>query len=166
MILALDPSISATGWVIYDPIEKTILTVGAYKQRPEAGVSKTQVKINHQRNYAEWLLGVVNQFSVTKIVCEFPHGSQSSAAAWALSMVTSVVSTVAITKEIPVKFYLESQVKKFLLDKAKRVTKSEITNYVLAIFPEISYIPDMNVKYKREAISDALAVLATNILSK
>jgi Holliday junction resolvasome RuvABC endonuclease subunit len=163
-VLALDPSLTATGWIVYDTHEHNIDAVGCYKVSVPR-VQATKRTMLQQANYSEWLSNLVDENGIEMVFSEFPHGSQSSSAAWAMSMVSSVITAVCVCKDIPLSFFLESQAKKYLHGRSKQVTKEQTIQKVFDIYPKIMYLPGMNVQYKREAISDAAAILILGLAS-
>ncbi|MFP8488761.1 hypothetical protein ACKGJO_06625 [Gracilimonas sp. Q87] len=171
-ILILDPSKSATGWVVYDDIEETIIAYGTFK----CEISKRQkkeLKKTTERNavemylYSRFLEDVCDRYQIEKVVSEQPHGSQSAKASWALSMVVSIITAFSVYKlgQAPT-FYLESTCKKSFFD-VRFVDKIQTREAMNEMWRSEGYKPETHhgkvVGYKDEAVSDALLVLTHHL---
>lgn len=153
MILSCDPSTTVFGYAILDGM--SVLTSGAFKvQTTMKGTSAWRDK---QQKLAENLCSIIDEAGITEIQSEFPHGSKSAMAAWSLSMVTSVITGVAVARNIPVKFCLEGQAKKCLLGRATNVEKIHTRRKIVDIYGKYGYI-EAKHKYIAEAVADALSV--------
>ena len=162
-IIALDPSKNCTGFVLYDLETQEIVETGTF----DAGENKkdykrrTDQKQKESQNFGNHLMDLFMEYGFSLIVTEYPHGSKSSVASWALSMVNSCIMTfsLCILGKKPV-CYLESDAKVGFFNRRK-VSKEQTRKAMHKLYPE--YKPALwnkkVVKYKDEAICDALLIL-------
>jgi len=159
-VLALDPSFTATGWVIMDKDEHRIIKSGVFAmpKMPFNPRHLTSLKIYQQNMYYSMLSDVLDANKYIKeIYSEYPHGAKESKAANSFAVTTSTIIGLARSRNIPLEFCLESQSKICVLHHAKNTSKEEMRGAILAIYEKNGYIED-KAKYKAEAIADALAV--------
>lgn len=156
--LSIDPSITATGWVLIKESNNTykLLDSGVEKVGV-CGKSKTDNKFQKQRYYSFFIYELLKKNQPDVVYVEYPHGSQSYTAAWALSMCTSIITSMCISLSILCYPVLESRVKKCVHGKSKNVSKEMTREKMIDFYKKIGYI-ESQFKYKAEAIADALAV--------
>lgn len=165
LLLSLDPSKTCTGYVVYDPDENEILESGIFKVEPEDHKRKTDQYVEEADLYTHFLLDVFLKWGFNHIVTEYPHGSQSATASRALSMVNSIISAFShlILYKKPIT-YLESDAKQGYFGK-RDVSKEETREAMHKEYPD--YKPALRggdvVKYKDEAICDALLILHNHL---
>jgi Holliday junction resolvasome RuvABC endonuclease subunit len=161
-VLALDPSKSATGWVVIR--DEKVIGYECFKF--VHSVPKTAGTIARHDEfydaYVPFLMGLVRTYWVNEIVAEFPHGSQSANASSALSMVRSIIAAVGRLMDVPVYFYLESQAKKHYYGTSKGIEKQKTIDEMSAKFADYGY-EKMNIKFRDEAVSDALLVACKHL---
>ena len=155
-VLANDPSMTAWGWCVVDAKTNFIYSAGCIKTNSENKVRRIRKgddtirriqEINHQ------LIHIIKVYNIKFIVSELPHGSQNASAAVMLGLVTGTIQTMADVLEIPIDWYSEADAKKHLLNK-RSATKKETIDAIDKIY-KVNWT---KVKYKDEAIADALAV--------
>lgn len=159
LILALDPSLTAFGYVVVNPFNNKCISQGVIRTSP----TDKKLKIRkgddrcrriHEINTA--LLHIINNHNIKLILSEQPHGSQSAVSALMIGVTLGLVQTIADCTDIPIEWYLEGECKYNLLGK-RSATKDAIQNAIYEQFPETlswSSLP----KYHKEAICDAMAV--------
>jgi len=155
IILTNDPSITGWGYAVLDS-KSTILAAGCIKTEPQHKKRRIRKGDDTVRRVAEInhkLLQVIHHYKVSYLLTELPHGSQNAAAAVMIGIVTGVVQTLSDALKIGVEWYAEMDAKKCVLGK-NSATKREMINAICELYD----VPWKGVKYKDEAIADALAI--------
>jgi len=155
IVLTNDPSITAWGYAVLDA-QDNVLTTGCIKTAPLHKKRRTRKGDDTVRRVSEInqrLLKVINHYKVSYILTELPHGSQNASAAVMIGIVTGIVQTLSDALELGVEWYSEMDAKKCLLGK-NSATKREVLNAICEKYD----VPWKGVKYKDEAVADALAV--------
>ena len=116
---------------------------GRHCQPRQHGISE----INHV------LKKIIEGYNVNYIISELPHGSQNASAARMIGMVAGICQTISDWTDIAIDWYSEGDAKKALLGKIS-ATKKEIQTAVDAVYD----VKWTGIKYKDEAIADALAI--------
>jgi len=163
LILSLDPSKNATGYVIYNLDKMSIVETGVFDARTSKTFKrKTEKHQEECRNFSKFLEEIFLKYGFHTIVSEYPHGTQSANASRSLSMVNSVISTFADFFGCELITYLERDAKKNHFGRIK-VKKLETIKAMNETFSD--FVPPTKngkpIKYKQEAISDALLILKT-----
>ncbi len=156
MVLANDPSMTAWGWVVLDANTNKIHDKGCIKTSSENKVRRIRkgddtVRRIQEINYI--LIDIIQKNNIKCIVSELPHGSQNAQAAVMLGLVTGIAQTLSDVLHIPIDWFSEADAKKCLLNK-KSATKKETIDAIDKIYK----VQWTGVKYKDEAIADALSV--------
>lgn len=157
-ILTNDPSMTAWGWAVLDAVG-TILEVGAIKTTPspqKLRVRKGDDRMRRVRVINWELLRVIQEHGVELLLCELPSGSQSASAAFMIGVVSGVMQTLADCLGIPVEWFSEAEAKKAVAGK-RNASKEEIKRIINSLYE----VPWSGVKWKDEAVSDALAIYYT-----
>lgn len=159
-VMCLDPSIREFGVAIVanhniDNKPKVLLTRCI---KTENHVKKLRTRAGDDRIRRLNEIGVelnelIDEYNVSYIVSELPHGSQSASAAITLGMVTGLVQGIQNFKDVPVEWYSEADSKKALLGKSS-AAKIEIIEAIKKKY-DVAW---PTIKYKKEAIADALAI--------
>ena len=155
IVLTNDPSITAWGYAVLDAQDK-ILATGCIKTEPLYKKRRTRKGDDTVRRVSEInqrLIKVIRHYKVTYLLTELPHGSQNASAAVMIGIVTGVVQTLSDALKIGVEWYAEMDAKKCVLGK-NSATKREMINAICELYD----VPWKGVKYKDEAIADALAI--------
>lgn len=156
-ILAFDPSMAAFGWVLLD-YHRNILNCGCIKTQSEhkkLRIRKGDDTIRRISEINSVLIDLIKSNCVSYIVSELPHGSQSAAAAEMLGIVKGIIQTIADCFEIGIEWYSEGDSKKALFgDGKKTVSKTDTIKAINKIYK----VEWPKVKFRREAVADALAV--------
>jgi Holliday junction resolvasome RuvABC endonuclease subunit len=105
-------------------------------------------EINHT------LKKIVEAYNVNYILAELPHGSQNASAARMIGMVAGVLQTISDWTDRGIEWYSEADAKKAVLGKISATKKEMVDAMVL----HYSNSWRTGVKYKDEAIADALAI--------
>ena len=153
-ILALDPSLTAFGWVVM--YQQDIMASGAIKTSPSSKKQNIRKGDDRCRRITEInnvLLNIINQYNIKFIVSEQPHGSQSAVSAVMIGIVLGIVQTISDVRQIPLEWYLVRECKQNLLGKAS-ATKEEVIQASRRLFRYRL----TGIKYVDEAVCDALAV--------
>lgn len=157
-ILTNDPSMTAWGWALVS-FKGTVKEVGCIKTETEHNKRRIRKGDDTCRRVSEinrTLIDIIQRNKVQLILSELPHGSQNASAAVMIGVVTGIAQTLSDTLNIPIEWYSEQDSKKNVLQK-KSATKQEMVD---AVAKRIK-VPWFNVKYKDEAVADALAVYLT-----
>ncbi len=154
-ILTNDPSMTAWGWAVLTYTGKIvdmgcIKTTTSGKRRRIRKSDETASRISEINNV---LLGIIEKYNINYILTEAPHGSQNASAATMIGAVAAIVQTISDCLDIGVEWYSEGDSKKCLLGKIS-ATKQETIDAISKVYD----IKWNNVKYKDEAIADALSV--------
>lgn len=155
VIMVHDPSITAWGWIVLTP-DGAVIDTGVIKTEPHAKKRRIRkgddtVRRVHDLNNA--LLQQIHKYKVNYFISELPHGSQSATAAVMIGIVAGMVQTLSDALKIPIEWYSEGDAKQALLGK-NTATKQEIINAIGKIYE----MPWTGVKYKDEAVADAMAI--------
>jgi len=154
-ILACDPSFTAWGWAVVD-IKDNIIDTGCIKTSPSSKKRRIRKGDDRCRRISEInqkLIGIINQYHISLIFSEQPHGSQSSVAAIMIGICLGIVQTISDVMKVPLEWYLEQEAKKNLLGK-RSATKEET---IQAIIKRYNWTPS-GTKYIDEAVADALSI--------
>jgi len=154
-ILTNDPGITAWGYAVLDWKGK-VLTAGCIKTEPspkKLRIRKGDSTVRRVHEINQVLLRRIKEYNVSYILSELPHGSQSANAAMMIGIVTGIIQTISNTLDIGVEWYSENDAKKCLFSR-KSVTKQAMINKIDSLYE----VPWMGVKYKDEAIADALSI--------
>ena len=154
VVLSNDPSFRGWGWVIMQG--DRVLDAGCIKT--EAKDKKLRIRkgdddVRRAHEIVDILLSAIETYRVSFIVTELPHGSQVAAGAKVIGVVIGMLVATSKTLNIPVEWYGEGDAKKALLGKTS-ATKQEVINAIT----EKYNVPWSGVKYKDEAIADAMAI--------
>lgn len=154
-ILTNDPSMTAWGWVVLDK-KGNVIDCGCVKTEPEH--KKRRIRVSDDRVWrinelSQSIVEVIKKYNVDFILGEAPHGSQNAQAATMIGMVIAILQTLSFTLNIPIEWYSEQDAKKALLGK-KSATKQQIKSAISKLYD----VKWSGIKYKDEAIADALAV--------
>jgi Holliday junction resolvasome RuvABC endonuclease subunit len=153
-VLALDPSLTAFGWVVMRG--KEVVDMGCVKTESggkKARIRKSDERMNRVSTINNVLKEVIKKHGVVHIVSELPHGSQSATAAIALGLVAGAVQAMADFLDLGIEWYSEGDSKKALLGKLS-ASKGETIRAARRVY-RVKYT---GVKYKDEAIADSLSV--------
>lgn len=154
-ILTNDPSMTAWGWAVLD-WSGNILATGCIKTEPsqkKLRIRKGDSTVRRISEINQALLQVIKEYNVEYILSELPHGSQNASAAVMIGVVAGIVQTFSDTLGIGIEWYSENDAKKCLFNR-KSITKQEMINRIEALYN----VPWTGVKYRDEAVADALAI--------
>jgi len=154
-ILTNDPSITAWGWAVLN-WNNTILEVGCIKTEPSQKKQRIRKGDDTTRRISEInrvLLKMIKQHNVQYILSELPHGSQNARAAVMIGVVAGIAQTISDTLGIGIEWYSEADSKKCVLNK-RSATKQDMIDKINYLYD----VPWFDVKYKDEAVADALAI--------
>jgi Holliday junction resolvasome RuvABC endonuclease subunit len=161
-VLTNDPSITAWGWAVVDPVGNKVIASGAIKTAPSAKKLKARKGDDRVRRVQEInvaLLEVIKKYNICLIVSELPHGSQSAVAAIMIGMVTGVMQTIGDCLNIPVEWFSEIPVEWFRESDAKlAVTGKRSVENMIPHIHDLFIVTWTDTKWRDEAIADALAV--------
>ena len=155
IILTNDPSITGWGYAVLDA-QDNVLTTGCIKTTPLHKKRRTRKGDDTVRRVSEInqrLIKVIKHYKVSYILTELPHGSQNASAAVMIGIVTGIVQTLSDALKIGVEWYAEADAKKCLLGK-QSATKKETIDAIDKVYN----VPWKGIKYKDEAVADALAI--------
>lgn len=159
-ILTNDPSLTAWGWAVIR--DNKILNTGCIKTAPEQKKRRIRKGDDNTRRVSEIvkeLLDLIKIYGVNYILSELPHGSQNASAAVMIGMTIGIIQTIADSKDLPVEWYSEGDAKKCLLGK-RSSTKDETIEAITDNYN----IKFTGIKYKDEAIADAMAIYHVALL--
>lgn len=170
-ILGLDPSFSATGYVIITGSKKSakIVEAGWIPTMRDKGISVTFDDIGRIYQIVLELNALVTRYSPYLICTEVPLGSQSASAAKSLAIAKGIVATVCALRNITSRFINPLSVKLAVCGKRK-AEKWEVIEAVENIYPSVKKLKgrlNRNGRFTlmHEARCDAIAVvLATTIM--
>ena len=156
LVLTNDPSITAWGWAVVNPLDNTVVDCGAIKTTPQSAKLRTRKGDDRVRRVSEInfkLIEITKKHNIALITSELPHGSQSAVAAMMIGVVTGIMQTIGDCFSIPVEWFSEGDAKMATLGK-RSAEKFEMVQKVSDLF-------EWNltgVKWRDEAVADALAV--------
>ena len=154
-ILTNDPSMTAWGYTVLN-WNSEILTTGCIKTEPsqkKLRIRKGDSTVRRISEINQVLISVIKEYEVNYILSELPHGSQNASAAVMIGAVAGIVQTISDILDIGLEWYSENDAKKCLFNR-QSVTKQEMINRINALYT----VPWTKVKYKDEAVADALAI--------
>lgn len=161
-ILAVDPSIRATGYVVFqrestdhefEPVEGSC--VKTQKSDDYDKVGQDRLRRIGLVNHALGL--VIRRRHIEHVVSELPMGTQSASAAKTLGLVTGAVKAICDVKDLPVDFYNDKMCKASVFNES--VDKDEVVEAMKEEYPD-SYIWT-DTKYRDEAMADSIVVFKT-----
>lgn len=155
LILTNDPSMTAWGWVVIS-LDGTVVDMGCIKTAPENKKKRIRKSDDRLRRIDEIytaLLEITTKYHIKLILSEAPHGSQNASAAVMIGMVAAVIQAFDSILNYPVEWYSEEEAKKAVLGK-RSASKQEMIDAIQNLYD----IKLPGVKYKDEAIADAVAV--------
>ena len=155
IILTNDPSFTAWGWAVLNG-KGLILDQGCIKTEPSPKKLKMRKGDDRVRRISEInqvLLEAIDKWKVNYLLAELPHGSQNAQAAIMIGATAGILQTMSDTMELGIEWYSEADSKKCALGK-NTASKDEMVNRMNEIY-DVDYT---NIKYKDEAVADALAI--------
>jgi len=157
-VLILDPSKTATGWVIWRGDKVVDWGCYQFKSHLDKKAAKIDQYLEFYLAYNNFLHELCRKYWVEVVVSEYPHGTQSYGAATALQIVKDSVSNLLVNLGVKLKFYTEAEAKKTHYGKSKGVEKDQTVIEMSKRFEDAGYAPK-GVKYVDQAVCDALLVL-------
>lgn len=154
-VLANDPSLTGWGWAVIN--ETGIIATGCIKTAPENKKRRIRKGDDDTRRVAELateIRHIITWYGVDFIISELPHGSQSASGMKMVGITMGILMSVSVLGEKPIEWYSEGDAKHALLKK-RTATKDET---IQAIKRELGFKDWAGVKYKDEAVADALAI--------
>jgi len=161
VVLANDPSMTGWGWVVLNS-RNDILAKGCIKTEPrhkKLRIRKGDDTTRRIGEIVEALLDAIRLYEVNYLLSELPHGSQNANAATMIGMVTAIIQTISVTLDIATEWFSEGDCKKEALGKRAAVKRE-----MIEAMDKIYNVEWTGIKYKDEAVADALAV--HNVASK
>ena len=153
-VLALDPSLTAFGWVVLQGME--ILKSGCIKTSPSSKKTRIRKGDDRCRRITEMnaiLLSLIKKYKVNYIVSEQPHGSQNAGSAVMVGISLALIQTLGDSLGIGVEWFSEADSKKCALGK-QSASKGEMIEAMDRIY-EVDWT---DTKYIDEAVADSLGV--------
>lgn len=155
-ILTNDPSMTAWGWAVVDPVGYTVIDCGTIKTEPGGKKLRIRKGDDRMRRVSEInavLLKVIKQYNIGFIFSELPHGSQSASAAVMIGIVAGIIQTISDCLGIGVEWYSEGDAKRCVSGK-RSVAKDEMVQIISKLYD----VPWRGVKWHDQGVADALAV--------
>lgn len=158
-VLTNDPSVTAWGWAVVQLAggRSRILDSGCIKTESEHKKRRIRKSDDTTRRLdiiSKVLVEVNEKHGIDWVLSEAPHGSQSSSAAMMIGAVAGIASMYSTALGLPIEWYSEGDCKKHLSGK-RSLTKEDTINLIAEIYGEKW---KTGIKYKDEAVADALAV--------
>ena len=153
-ILTNDPSITAWGWAVIR--NNVVLETGCIKTSSEQKARRIRKGDDTVRRVSEinfHLIQKIKGHGINYIVSELPHGSQSASAAVMIGICTGIMQTLADAFDVGIEWYSEADSKKAVLGR-RSVSKQEMIDTIQTLYD----VPFTGIKYKDEAVADAMAV--------
>lgn len=157
-ILACDPSLAAWGYAVID-LEGNILDADCIKTKKEnkkRGIFKGDDNVRRIDELLDVFMQIIENYHINYIVSELQHGSQNSSAAIGIGATTAILQTISRCNKIGIEWFYERDIKKFLFNR-ESVTKTEMIEKIKTKL-NVNWC---NIKYKNEAIADALGIYLT-----
>lgn len=153
MILSLDLSFSATGYVIFE--DNKVVTTGVIKV-PSKMHEKKQHNFNLRTGYlAENIKLLFDQYPISEVYFEDLISSKSANALKVLTACKTIVITLCTIKAVKYKQVLPKTMKKCITNDAN-ATKDQIIDEINRLYP--SALNPKDPKYKQEAIADSIGI--------
>jgi len=153
-IMTCDPSFTAWGWVVLEG--HMIVKTGVIVTKPDNKKKKIRASEDNARRVREilqQLTKIIDEFGVTYIVSEIPHGSKNYKGAVMIGVVTGILEGFNVLRNIPVEWYLENDAKRALFGRLSASKKQ-----VIDAIDDLYEVPWKGTKYWDEAVADALAI--------
>lgn len=157
LVITNDPSLTAWGWAVIDPLDNTVVECGMIHTEPAGKTLRTRKGDDRVRRIQEInskLLEVINKYKVSLILSELPHGSQSAVAAIMIGIATGVMQTIGDSLNIPVEWFSESDAKLAVCGK-RSIPKDHMVAIMENHYPGTQW---KKTKAANQAIADSLAV--------
>ena len=155
VVLTNDPSLTAWGYAVLNT-QNNVLTLGCIKTEPQAKkrrIRKGDDLIRRISEIYDVLLPLIARYHVRFILSELPHGSQNAHAAVMIGAVTAICQGISVMSNIAIEWYSEADAKKAVLGRISS-TKQQMVDAIAKKYD----VQWTKVKYKDEAIADALAI--------
>ena len=159
MILGLDPSFRATGWVIADD-SGLVLNAGCISTTPKKGVRPQHDDLRRIRILRDGLKHLGRSYPITQCSSELLGGSQSSRAARSLGIASALVEASFPWCDI---VYVEPRAVKLAMTGNPNASKRMMVN-VARRYQSLGQLMDGKTVVACEAIADALGVLVASEL--
>jgi len=164
MILALDVSLTATGWVVVDTeVEgpEKLVGAGCVRSAPDPKKRRqgrfAEATLERVAHVVRELYIILSQSSpIDLLVAEQPAGSQSFVAALSQGIMYGIIGSIREREKIPCQWVQPAAVKQSA-GGSKQASKAKVQAGVLKSWPEISEMKLTKVAH--EAICDALGAL-------
>jgi Holliday junction resolvasome RuvABC endonuclease subunit len=158
-ILVNDPSITAWGWAVVtlDGRVARINETGCIKTEPDykkKKIRKGDDTVRRLSVISDVLTEQHEKHNLDWVLSELPHGSQSASAAVMIGAVAGIISSYSSCFNLPVEWYTEGDSKKNLLGR-RSASKQATVDAIVEIYGD-EWVRD--IKYKDQAVADALAV--------
>lgn len=167
MILAVDPSIAATGWALFKKTDKKFYFIdyGCIETKKIQTMPVTIGDIERCKLIAGKLISIITHHGVNILCAEIPLGSQSAAAGKFLGMMKGMIATISVCCGSEEHFINPLQVKKSLCGRSRDVSKDDIAKSADIILNDktISYKISSHPRVYREAVYDAVAVAISTL---
>ncbi len=156
-VLCVDPSLTATGLVVFEVTDCDLkcLHIETFSAKVKTMTGIRQ-RSEEQRLFSTKIDEVCRAYEISVICSEFPHGSQSNAAAVSLSMVTSVLTGYCVGRNLKLYFYSQFDSKMNFIGTQIDI-KDLVVLTALKHYQKYGYIKP-KTKKDSEATADAIAV--------
>ena len=163
-ILACDPSLRAWGYVVmYGEIIEDWGCIQTVPLSKKMRVSVASDRIRRIREINTALTSIFLEHTISGIVCEQAHGSQTATGAIMIGATMGIMQTIADVRGIPIEWYSEREAKKACGFTTKKVSKEDM---VIRIKELYGYEWMTGSKARDSAIADALAVYMADVESR
>lgn len=159
-ILAIDPSLRCTGWLVASLPHLDLVACGTIKTRKASKKERILVASDNVRCCGEicgTLETQVREYKVRALVVELPPGgAKGAAAARAMALVTGVIAAFVWHSGLPVEWVSPGDAKKAFTGN-RNASKKTVQQYAMDVYPVLA----LRVYSKKdlEAVCDAAAVL-------
>jgi len=154
LILTHDPSTTAWGWAVM--YGDAIVACGCIKTEPKAKalrIRKGDDRCRRANEISEELKRIIEQYGVSYMISEQPHGSQNAQAAVMMGMCLGILQNISVFGNIGLEWYSEGDSKMSLLRK-----RSAAKGETIAAIDKLYTVEWAGKKYIDEAVADAISI--------
>ena len=150
MILALDPSLSSTGYAIIDS-DKNILDVGK--------IIGNQKKSEEVRMYeiANDIRNLIEKWKVKKVVMESQFAFKNIKTVMQLSRLRGAIVYVCVPTEVEMFYLAPTEVRRFFMGKGT-AKKKEVAEHIRENYMDLGEFDDSYKKKKNSDMYDSIAI--------
>lgn len=150
ILLAIDPSLSSTGFAVFDE-EENLIECGKIKTGPTTSEEDRLVKISNK------MRGIVENYKINKVVMESQFFSKNAKTSMQLSRVRGSIIYALRTLGCDFHYLTPTEARKLLISQGN-AKKEDIADYIRENVINLGPLIDRACKEKNSDIYDAIGI--------